>query len=58
LDQEAKPLKEFDDIGVIQKHSKSMRRDLIQEVDASSSKPGSTVLVDPDGNNILIDQHV
>nr|WP_154223061.1 VOC family protein [Marinicella rhabdoformis] len=57
-DAQNQVLSEFDDVRVIQKQLKSQGVDLMSEADESSSGPGSMMLTDPDGNVILIDQHV
>ena len=55
---EAKPLDKFTDVREIQRHLKELGLELQSEADESTSGPASLVLVDPDGNPILIDQHV
>ena len=57
-DTDANTLENFDDVRAIQKdlHSKGIK--LEREADESTSGPASIVLLDPDGNAILIDQHV
>ncbi|MBR9845263.1 MAG: VOC family protein [Algicola sp.] len=57
-DQNATTLEAFDDVRAIQKHLKSNNIKLERETDDSTSGPASIVLYDPDGNTILIDQHV
>ncbi|WP_273565987.1 VOC family protein [Maribacter halichondriae] len=57
-DQSAKTLNEFDDVREIQKSLKDHSIDLIREADQSTTGPASVVITDPDGNMILIDQHV
>ena len=57
-DTNAKTLEEFDDVRDIQKHVKAQGLELQREADESTSGPASIILVDPDGNAILIDQHV
>lgn len=57
-DTDAKTLEEFDDVRDIQKHVKAQGLELQREADESTSGPASIILVDPDGNAILIDQHV
>lgn len=57
-DQEAKKVDPFDDVRVIQKHLKEKGIPLAQEADPAGNGPGSILLFDPDGNAILIDQHV
>ncbi len=56
--QNADTLDTFDDVRAIQKHLKSNKIKLERETDANTSGPASIVLYDPDGNTILIDQHV
>ncbi len=57
-DENADPIAQFDDVRAIQKDLKSKGLTLEREPDAGSKGPGSIVLSDPDGNAILIDQHV
>jgi catechol 2,3-dioxygenase-like lactoylglutathione lyase family enzyme len=57
-DQNAGPLKDFDDVRQIQKHVKNAGINLEVQADESSTGPASFVIKDPDGNTILIDQHV
>lgn len=57
-DENAKLLESFDDVRAIQKVLKDKGLDLNTEADENTSGPASIVLTDPDGNVILIDQHV
>jgi len=57
-DQSANKVGDFDDVRKIQKHLKAEGMTLITEADEATSGPASCVTVDPDGNTILIDQHV
>ena len=57
-DESANKLEEFDDVRTIQQHLKSEDVQLTSEADETTSGPGSFVVLDPDGNMILIDQHV
>ncbi len=57
-DQSAGQLDSFTDIRDIQNQLKSQGLDLTTEVDASTSGAGSLIVLDPDGNPILFDQHV
>lgn len=57
-DENAATLEEFDDVRAIQKDLKSKGLSLAGETDENSNGPGSFMLIDPDGNPILIDQHV
>ena len=55
---ECEPLPEFTDVREIQKNLKAQGLALATEADESTTGPASLMLIDPDGNPILIDQHV
>lgn len=57
-DENANTLEAFDDVRDIQRRLKSQGIHLESEADETTSGPASLVVVDPDGNPILIDQHV
>lgn len=57
-DQAAQSLPEFTDIRVLQHRLKEQGVPLVSEADENSTGPASFVVVDPDGNPILVDQHV
>lgn len=57
-DESANTLESFDDVRKIQADLQSKNLKLEQEADADTTGPASIVLTDPDGNHILIDQHV
>ena len=57
-DQDANTLENYDDVRAIQKHLKSNNITLTSEADESTTGPASFVVLDPDGNAILIDQHI
>ena len=57
-DENANTLEEFDDVRAIQRHLKSKGVKLETEADEHTEGPASFVVLDPDGNAILIDQHV
>jgi catechol-2,3-dioxygenase len=57
-DENAIVLESFTDVRDIQKSLKNNSVKLETEADESTSGPASIVLMDPDGNPILIDQHV
>ncbi len=57
-DRNAKTLAEFDDVRDIQRKLVGEGVTLAVKADESTTGPASIVLVDPDGNQILIDQHV
>ena len=57
-DENATLMDSFDDVREIQKQLKSKDVKLDTEADENSTGPASIILTDPDGNAILIDQHV
>lgn len=57
-DANAQPVSPFDDVRDIQQHLKEHGITLDSEADATTKGPASVMLKDPDGNVILIDQHV
>lgn len=57
-DESANKLDSFTDVRAIQKHLKDKAIKLEREADDNTAGPASMVLFDPDGNTILIDQHV
>lgn len=57
-DRAKKTLPQFQDVREIQKELKKRGLTLQNEADASSTGPAFLTLLDPDGNPILIDQHV
>jgi len=57
-DESANKLDSFDDVRTIQQHLKDNHIKLEQEADTTISGPASMVFFDPDGNTIMIDQHV
>lgn len=56
-DQNAQPVDEFTDVRDIQKHFKAQGLALAAEADESTSGPAHLMLIDPDGNPVLFDQH-
>lgn len=57
-DENAQKVESFDDVRDIQKRLKEAGISLETEADENSSGPAHILLTDPDGNPILIDQHV
>ena len=57
-DSNAQPLKQFTDIRELQRQLKAHGVKMISEADENTTGPASFMLVDPDGNPILVDQHV
>ena len=56
--ENAGKMETFDDVRVIQRHLKENGIKLENEADENSSGPASFIVMDPDGNAILFDQHV
>ena len=56
-DQNASETNPFTDVREIQQHLKTNGVALGSEADEGSTGPASIMLTDPDGNQILIDQH-
>ena len=54
----AEPLPEFTDVREIQRQLEEHGLELQSRADDSTTGPASLTLIDPDGNSILIDQHV
>jgi catechol 2,3-dioxygenase-like lactoylglutathione lyase family enzyme len=57
-DRACNTLPDFDDVRDIQKSLKGQGLSLVMEADEASVGPAHLCLADPDGNPILIDQHV
>ena len=57
-DANGQPIDDFDDIRVIQKQLKNEGIAFDTEADENSSGRASFMIKDPDGNVILVDQHV
>ena len=56
--QDAQTVKGFTDVREIQKKLKGAGLTFDAEADETTSGPASFMLTDPDGNQILFDQHV
>ena len=57
-DSNANLIKDFDDVRKIQQELKGKGTKLESEIEENTQGPASFMLIDPDGNTILIDQHV
>ena len=57
-DSNAQKLASFTDVRDLQRQLKAQGLQLVNEADESTTGPASFVAVDPDGNPILVDQHV
>lgn len=54
----ATPLDDFEDVRDIQKRLKTAGVEFVSEADETTAGPASCTLTDPDGNPVLLDQHV
>jgi catechol 2,3-dioxygenase-like lactoylglutathione lyase family enzyme len=57
-DGNAQKLGTFTDVRELQRQLKVQGVELVSEADESTTGPASFMLIDPDGNPILFDQHV
>lgn len=57
-DQNAQPLDSFPDIRDLQKALKGKGIEFATEADEATTGPASFIITDPDGNPILVDQHL
>ena len=57
-DWKADKLDNFADVRTLQRHLKKQGVELVSEADEKSEGPASFLLLDPDDNPILVDQHV
>jgi catechol 2,3-dioxygenase-like lactoylglutathione lyase family enzyme len=57
-DDSAQQVEGFTDVREIQRTLKERGIEIVSEADPSTTGPASIFIVDPDGNPILIDQHV
>jgi catechol 2,3-dioxygenase-like lactoylglutathione lyase family enzyme len=55
---DAQELDVFTDVRELQRQLKAQGVEIIAEADEDTTGPASFVVVDPDGNPILVDQHV
>ena len=57
-DSSAQPVGDFTDVRELQRQLKANGVAMITEAAESTSGPASFMITDPDGNTILVDQHV
>jgi len=57
-DRNAQMLDTFTDVRGLQNQLKAQGVELMSEADESTTGPASFIVMDPDGNSILVDQHV
>jgi len=55
---DGQPLDDFTDVRELQKQLKAQGIAFETEADETTTGPASFVIVDPDGNPVLVDQHV
>lgn len=56
-DSNAQPLESFTDVRDLQRRLKDKGMTMMVEADEFTSGPASFIVVDPDGNPVLVDQH-
>jgi predicted enzyme related to lactoylglutathione lyase len=56
--QNAQKLDSFTDVRELQRQLKAQGVEMMSEADERSTGPASFIAVDPDGNPILVDQHI
>ena len=57
-DQDAQALDTFTDVRELQRQLKAQGLEFMTEADETTTGPASFIVLDPDGNPILVDQHV
>lgn len=57
-DSNATPLERFTDIRELQRRLRAQGVQFLMEADESTQGPASFMAIDPDGNPVLVDQHV
>jgi lactoylglutathione lyase len=57
-DSHAQKVEPFVDVRELQKQLKAQGVEIVSEADESTTGPASFIVMDPDGNPILVDQHV
>ena len=57
-DSNANPLEDFTDVRELQRRLKEQGVQLVAEADETTSGPASFMAIDPDGNPVVVDQHV
>jgi catechol 2,3-dioxygenase-like lactoylglutathione lyase family enzyme len=57
-DSNARKLDSFTDVRELQRQLKAQGVEFVQQADETTTGPASFLILDPDGNPILVDQHV
>ena len=56
--QDAQAITPFTDVREIQRQLKDLDVEFVAEADPETTGPASFVVIDPDGNPVIVDQHV
>ena len=57
-DQNAQKLDTYTDVRELQRQLKAQGVELVSEADENTTGPASFMAIDPDGNPVLVDQHI
>ena len=57
-DDKAMPVDTFTDVRDLQRQLKAQGIEMLMEADEARSGPASFIAIDPDGNPLLVDQHI
>ena len=57
-DQHAEPRATFTDVRELQRRLRAAGTTFVSEADEGTTGPASLLVLDPDGNPVLLDQHV
>lgn len=57
-DSNARPVENFTDVRELQRQLKAQGVELMAEADETTTGPAYLMAIDPDGNPVLVDQHV
>ena len=57
-DQNAQKLGTYTDVRELQRQLKAQGVELVSEADENTTGPASFMAIDPDGNPVLVDQHI
>ena len=57
-DQNAQPVADFTDVRELQRRLRAAGVPFVTEADEGTTGPASFIVADPDGNPVLVDQHV
>ena len=57
-DSNASPVEDFPDVRELQRRLKEQGVELVAEADEATTGPAYFMAIDPDGNPVLVDQHV